>query len=174
MFTKTKTKTRKASQTTGTCKLIATGGLSLADALDSGNALLAIYPEKGEASSYTVERLGDKGRVTGYRLTRLAEYIVDRKTYDVCVTEPWGWTCDCPDAQFRSRECKHARSLRAALNAAGITSTQKPEPQPQPEPAEPEEEETVEIGAEPPQSAKVCFECGRPSEDFYCDRCNSL
>jgi hypothetical protein len=37
------------------------------------------------------------------------------KVYDICTTEPWGWTCDCPDCTYRQRECKHLRALKAAL-----------------------------------------------------------
>jgi hypothetical protein len=165
--------TRKpARETHGTCRLL------YPESLDTGDALLVIYPERGQPTSYTVLRLADKnGPTLGFRLTRLADYLVDRKVYDVDISQPWGWTCDCPDAQFRSRECKHVRALRCALKAAGVSATQKPEPQPQPAPSAPEpaeEEETVELTEEPPQPAKVCFECGQSSEDFYCDRCNSL
>jgi hypothetical protein len=165
----TATPRKPARETHGTCRLLQP------EALDTGDALLVLYPERGQPTSYTVLRLADKsGRTLGYRLTLLADFIMDRKIYDVDISQPWGWTCDCPDAQFRSRECKHVRALRCALKAAGISSVQKPETKPQPAPVEPEEEETVEIGAEPPAPAKVCFECGRPSEDFYCDRCGSL
>ena len=53
------------------------------------------------------------GRIVGYRLTK-----PDGTVYDVSTTEPYGWTCDCPDMTFRSERpggCKHVRSLQAAL-----------------------------------------------------------
>ncbi len=136
----TATNAPQSTQTTarhGTCRLIPTGNLSLADALESGDAMLAIYPERGEAANYTVQRLADAdGRTVGFRLTRLAWYIVDRKLYDIDVTPGFGWRCDCPDAQYRSHECKHVRSLRAALAQAGIDVPQPQRQEPAADPME--------------------------------------
>ena len=56
----------------------------------------------------TVHRDRD-GRALGYRLERR-----DGTAYDIDATGP-DWQCDCPDATYRQRECKHARALRAAL-----------------------------------------------------------
>ncbi len=121
----------------GSCRLVPACNLPLADALDAGEAMLTIYPERGEAANYTVQRLADSdGRTIGFRLTRLAWYIVDRKLYEIDVTPGYGWQCDCPDAQYRSRECKHVRSLRAALAQAGIDV---PQPQRQESAADPME-----------------------------------
>jgi hypothetical protein len=47
----------------------------------------------------------------GYRLVKS-----DSTIYDVNGEK---WQCDCPDATYRGRECKHAKALRAALSAAG-------------------------------------------------------
>jgi hypothetical protein len=55
--------------------------------------MLTITPDRSDlpVSSYTVLRLTDKeGRALGFRLTRLAEYIVDRKTYDIDVSTSYG------------------------------------------------------------------------------------
>jgi hypothetical protein len=122
-MTATATRTRKpARETHGTCRLIPACHLPLSAALDAGEAMLSIIPEHGEPTNYTVLRLSDPdGRPVGFRLTRLAAFIVDRKLYDIDVTPGYGWQCDCPDAQFRSRECKHVHALRAALTRAGIT-----------------------------------------------------
>jgi hypothetical protein len=116
-------RTRKpARETHGTCRLIPACNLPLPAALDAGEAMLSILPEVGEPTSYTVLRLSDPdGRTVGFRLTRLAAFIVDRRLYDIDVTPGYGWQCDCPDAQFRSWECKHVHALRAALTRAGIT-----------------------------------------------------
>ncbi len=123
----------------GTCRLDPACNLPLADALDAGEAMLTIYPERGDAANYTVQRLRDAdGGTVGFRLTRLAWYIVDRKVYDIDVTPGYGWQCDCPDAQYRSQECKHVRSLRAALTQAGIDvpAPKRQEPRHEPMPLE--------------------------------------
>lgn len=121
MTTATNRTRKPARETHGICRLIPACNLPLADALDAGEALLSINPERGAAANYTVQRLADgDGRTAGFRLTKLAWYIVDRKVYDIDVTPGYGWQCDCPDAQFQNRECKHVHSIRAALAAAGI------------------------------------------------------
>jgi hypothetical protein len=62
---------------------------------------------------YTVTILRLYGQLVGYRLEKL-----DGQTYDIdAASEPW--QCDCPDAVYRERECKHVKALRAALKAAG-------------------------------------------------------
>ncbi len=134
MTAATAIRTRKpARQTHGTCRLTPACNRTLADALDAGEALLTIYPERGEPTNYTVLRLSDRdGCTVGFRLTRLAAYIVDRKLYDIDVTPGYGWQCDCPDAQFQNRECKHVRSLRAALAVAGISIPAPKRQQPAP------------------------------------------
>src|SRR2546430_1635649 len=57
----------------------------------------------------------------------------DGTTYHVCTSGAYGWSCDCPDATFRSRPncCKHAAALKAALAAIGV----EPMPAPQSIPA---------------------------------------
>jgi hypothetical protein len=61
---------------------------------------------------YTVTVLYLDGRVSGYRLEKL-----DGPTYDIDATAQ-EWRCDCPDATYRNRECKHVKVLRVALTAA--------------------------------------------------------
>lgn len=118
----TSRKPRKpARETHGTCQLIPACPLPLPQALDAGEALLTILPERGRVTNYTVKRLTDPdGDTVGYRLLKLTDYIVDRVAYDIDMTAGYGWQCDCPDAQFQGRECKHVRALRAALRQAGI------------------------------------------------------
>jgi hypothetical protein len=78
----TTTRTRKpARETHGTCRLIPACDLPLPEALDAGEAMLTIHPDRKDvpATGYTVRRLADKeGRTLGFRLIRLAEFIIDR------------------------------------------------------------------------------------------------
>jgi hypothetical protein len=60
-------------------------------------------------TSYTVTVLRGPSGVVGYRLGK-----DDGKTYDIDATGET-WKCDCPDATYRERECKHVKALRAAL-----------------------------------------------------------
>jgi hypothetical protein len=61
---------------------------------------------------YTVTVLYLDGRTAGYQLEKLGGPV-----YDIDATAP-EWRCDCPDAIYRERECKHVRAVRAALAAA--------------------------------------------------------
>jgi hypothetical protein len=130
---RTNRKPRKpAKETHGTCYLKATGTLTLTQALESGDALLTLHTDSG-VTNYTVMRLSDPdGETIGYRLMKLTQFIVDRKVYDIDITPGYCWQCDCPDALYQNRECKHVRALRAALTQNGITvSTPKPAAKPE-------------------------------------------
>lgn len=117
----TTTQRKPARETHGIARFVSTGPLPLPQALDAGETLLALYPERGNATSYQVQRLSDPdGATVGFRLLKLTPFIIDRKVYDIDVTPGYGWQCDCPDAQFQSRECKHCKALRAALVKEGI------------------------------------------------------
>src|SRR5262245_51314978 len=51
--------------------------------------------------------------VRGYRVVK-----ADGAVYDIDTTAPHGWTCDCPDATYRSERpggCRHVQALRQAL-----------------------------------------------------------
>jgi hypothetical protein len=61
---------------------------------------------------YDVTVLRVNGAVTGYRLMKQPDF----KVYDLDTTGEQ-WKCDCPDATYRERECKHIRGLRALLSA---------------------------------------------------------
>jgi hypothetical protein len=91
---------RKAKPVSGTCKWVLPIG-------ETGTGVLAI-----NGTDYTVTVLRNQDRVTGYRLQKL-----DGTVYDIDAgREQWG--CDCPDATYRERQCKHVKALRAALAAA--------------------------------------------------------
>jgi hypothetical protein len=119
MATKSRKSVKPARETYGKCFLKATGNRTLGQALDSGDALLTVHTDR--CTNYLVHRLSDPdGETVGYRLMKLTDYIVDRKVYDIDVCCGKDWRCDCPDAQFQNRECKHVRALRAALASNGI------------------------------------------------------
>jgi hypothetical protein len=84
----------------------------------NGNRLLTITPEGGVEQCYEVEELA-KG--AGYNLHRVdlqtGEFYCHRVTRDAGGT----LHCNCPDVTKGGRkpwECKHARSLFAALRKA--------------------------------------------------------
>jgi hypothetical protein len=62
------------------------------------------------AAEYFITVLQDAaGQTRGYRLEK-----PDGTAYDVDTTGT-DWLCDCADATYRRRACKHAKALRAAL-----------------------------------------------------------
>jgi hypothetical protein len=63
-------------------------------------------------TTYAVTVLYVYGNLTGYRLEKLGGAVYD---IDAAGAQ---WQCDCPDAVYRERECKHVKALRAALKAA--------------------------------------------------------
>jgi hypothetical protein len=72
--------------------------------------VLRIEPAGGVAEEYTVTATRNPmGDVSGVRLTKpdLTQYHVDLEQH----------SCDCPDCQYRSRECKHHKAVVAAFKA---------------------------------------------------------
>jgi hypothetical protein len=75
-----------------------------------------------------VRRIGDGDRETGLLEINGALYGVyltsggfrvvkgDGTAYDVNGER---FACNCPDATYRGRQCKHSQALRAAFSAAG-------------------------------------------------------
>jgi hypothetical protein len=180
----TATRTRKpARETHGTCRLIPACNLPLPAALDAGEAMLSIIPERGEPTNYLVQRLSDPdGETVGFRLTRLAAFIVDRKVYDIDVTPGYGWQCDCPDAQFQNRECKHCKSLRACLTRHSILvpapKRQQAAPKPEAKPLPPvglsgvTQPVLAPVSLMPADEPKhFCPECRRWNDSPFCDNC---
>lgn len=146
ILSKSRSPRKPARETHGTCYLTHHGYPTLERALDSGNALLTIHAQR--CTNYLVQRLSDPdGETVGYRLMKLTDYIVDRKIYDIDITLGYGWQCDCPDAVSQDRECKHVRSLRAALAANGI-AIHAPKPEAKP------------VGC--------CFACDKPIPECRC------
>jgi hypothetical protein len=94
--------TRKTKPVSGTCRWVRPIG-------PAGTGVLAI-----SQVCYTITILKNRGRTSGYRLEKL-----DGAVYDVD-TERESWTCDCPDATYRERECKHVKALRAALARTAV------------------------------------------------------
>ncbi len=71
---------------------------------------------------YGVEQLFELDSETfelcGYRLTK-----PDGTTYDVDVSAPGAWTCDCPDRTFhpeREGGCKHMAALAVLLRSGKL------------------------------------------------------
>src|SRR5690349_14876320 len=60
-------------------------------------------------TAYEVLPLYDGTALVGYRLLK-----ADGRMYDLPADLS---RCDCPDATYRERECKHVKALRAALAA---------------------------------------------------------
>jgi len=72
-------------------------------------------------------------------------------------------TCDCKGGEHHGH-CKHQEAILALIQSGKLSvPSVASKPQPHPEPSK-----------EPPQPNRCCFECGRASEDFYCDRCGNL
>jgi hypothetical protein len=88
------------------------------------------------------------------------------QTYDVLLDGDRS-TCECMGHMKHGR-CKHVSGL-AAVIASGQLADALPEP-PEPE----GEEETADSTESPAEPGRVCFECGRPSRDFYCDKCGNI
>jgi hypothetical protein len=117
-LTATRSNRKPARETHGKCFLKASLGRTLEQSLIEGIALLTIHTER--CTNYTVQRLADPdGETVGFRLIKLTDFIVDRQIYDIELAGK-ELRCDCPDATFENRECKHARALRAALAGNGI------------------------------------------------------
>lgn len=76
---------------------------------------ISITNANGVATEYDVGAHLDGERIVGFGLAK-----DDDEVYAIDAGQWYGWTCDCGDCQFRNRECKHIKAVRAALAAAGI------------------------------------------------------
>lgn len=77
---------------------------------------LAITNASGLTTEYDIGAHLDGERIVGFGLAK-----DDDEVYAIDASQSYGWTCDCGDCQFRARECKHIKAVRAALASAGIT-----------------------------------------------------
>ena len=114
---------------------------------------IAITNANNETTEYDLGAFTDKnGAIQGFGLAK-----DDDEVYSIDTTTGVGWVCACADCQFRNRECKHIKAVRAALAQAGIAV-------PAPKRQQPAEEESH------------CFECGCkiPSRQMYCDKHNDI
>lgn len=82
--------TKPAKPVKGTCRWIRRIGHADGAALEINGTAYDVIPFDG-----------------GFRLVKS-----DGTAYDI---DAESWQCDCPDATYRGRECKHAKALRAAL-----------------------------------------------------------
>ena len=58
----------------------------------------------------------DAGTLVGWRLTYGRALGQEDAVYDIDITQPQPfWTCDCADATYRQRECKHLKAMKEAL-----------------------------------------------------------
>jgi hypothetical protein len=92
-------------------RIITGRGRTLAD-LFQGIAILEIEGE-GRLDSYWVSLHLDPsdGAILGVRLQKFGEGTTYDLPHDLS-------SCECPDHQYRQRECKHMSALRQALTAA--------------------------------------------------------
>jgi hypothetical protein len=91
----------KARPVSGSCRWVLPIG-------ECDTGVLAINGQQ-----YTVTVLRGPNGIVGYRLGK-----DDGKTYDIDATAEV-WKCDCPDATYRERACKHVKALQVALAAGG-------------------------------------------------------
>jgi hypothetical protein len=78
---------------------------------------ISITNANHETTEYDIGAFTDNdGALQGFGLAK-----DDDEVYSIDTTTGFGWTCDCADCQFRNRECKHIKAVRAAHAHAGIT-----------------------------------------------------
>jgi len=96
-----------------------------------GRFAVAAETKRGTVEAeYDIAAVTDKdGKVVGLGLAKDDDTI-----YHIDISQPWGWTCDCPDGNFNrtAGTCKHCRAARQALAVAGITLPEANKPQPIP------------------------------------------
>jgi hypothetical protein len=86
------------------------GGPSMNDLVHGVAVLEVLRPE--DSDYYWCSCCVDQGRLLGFYLTKFGAgqtYFVDAECK----------SCDCGDAVYRERQCKHARALRQALESLG-------------------------------------------------------
>ena len=114
---------------------------------------IAITNANHETTEYDIGAFTETGgAIQGFGLAK-----DDDEIYSIDTTAGFGWVCDCADYQFRNRECKHIKAIRAALAQAGITVPAL------------KRQQSVEVEGR-------CFECGCPitPRTCYCQKHNGI
>lgn len=114
---------------------------------------ISITNANNQTTEYDLGAFTDKdGVIQGFGLAK-----DDDEVYAIDNASGFGWVCDCADCQFRNRECKHIKAVRAALAHVGINV---PAPKRQ----------------QPAEAESRCFACGGPvpPRHFYCDKHNGI
>jgi hypothetical protein len=90
---------------------------------------------------------------TAYHLLKADKGDGPGEEYDVLLNGPQS-SCTCKGNNYHGH-CKHVEALTALVKCGALA---------------------VPSVASKPEPSKVCFECGRPSEGFYCDNglCGSI
>ncbi len=96
-----------------------------------GRFVVSVETKRGTVETeYDIAAVLDKaGTVIGLGLAKDDDTI-----YHIDISQPWGWTCDCPDGSFNRTvgTCKHCRAARQALAVAGIALPEDSKPAPCP------------------------------------------
>jgi hypothetical protein len=103
-----KRRARKLKPVSGTARWIAK---------PSGPTLwgrLSITNVNNKTTEYDFEAIREGEKIVGFGLVK-----DDDEIYDIEITR-YGWQCNCPDACWSDRECKHVKAIRAALAHLGI------------------------------------------------------
>ena len=119
-----------------------------------GNVQVLVLATSKDTTFYMLHTL-PADRVAGFRLSKADRGDGPEAEYDVRLDGQFS-SCECKGF-LRWNHCKHVEGLAALVKCGKLSVpsvASKPESQPEP--------------------AKCCFECGRPSEDFYCPNCGNL
>jgi hypothetical protein len=138
---------------------------------EPGAPVLVNITDAHGQSDYWVDRLpSDWGVAARFRKIwcgRASDF--DSAVYDVLLdTRCWLHTCECQGHLRHGTDCRHIRAAVKLFDAGLLVQPPRPEHAPE----RPARMEPVPVAAA--GQACHCFECGRPSDDFYCDRCGGI
>jgi hypothetical protein len=118
-----------------------------------GNSLILWLTVSKTTTAYRMVPLSsDFGRAV--RLEKADQGDGQPEAYDVLLDGQRS-SCECR-GHLRHGHCKHLDGIRAVIAGGQLADAI-------PEPPESQREEP----------ARCCFECGQPSEDFYCPKCGT-
>jgi hypothetical protein len=139
-----------------------------------GDAIILWLTVDKNVTAYRVTALPHAFGKAAFHLQKADKGDGQPEEYDVLLDGPRS-SCECKGflrhgmKAAGGKGCKHVAGCQAALDAGQLQAAPKPIPPAAP----PAQSETKQ--AEPPAAQeKRGFECGRPSEGFYCDRCGWL